>query len=243
MSYFSLFQSTHPARGATLAQQKQDIMHDVFQSTHPTRGATPPSRPAPPRWRHFNPRTPRGVRRWHSKNKTSCTMYFNPRTPRGVRLHQVAQLRHDGVISIHAPREGCDCRRRPGAGAPRNFNPRTPRGVRRRMPDVPNLASYFNPRTPRGVRRRPVTTRWTGTIFQSTHPARGATWVGAFFVSVPKNFNPRTPRGVRLIRTAVASTIQSISIHAPREGCDSKLYERAESLLGSICLFAQGEEG
>ena len=37
--------------------------------------------------------------------------------------------------------------------------------------------------------------------------------------------------------------IQRISIHAPREGCDSKLYQRAESLLGSICLFAQGEEG
>ena len=35
----------------------------------------------------------------------------------------------------------------------------------------------------------------------------------------------------------------NISIHAPREGCDSKLYQRAESLLGSICLFAQGEEG
>ena len=38
-------------------------------------------------------------------------------------------------------------------------------------------------------------------------------------------------------------TFQIISIHAPREGCDSKLYQRAESLLGSICLFAQGEEG
>ena len=36
---------------------------------------------------------------------------------------------------------------------------------------------------------------------------------------------------------------EPISIHAPREGCDSKLYQRAESLLGSICLFAQGEEG
>jgi len=36
---------------------------------------------------------------------------------------------------------------------------------------------------------------------------------------------------------------EPISIHAPREGCDSKLYQRAGSLLGSICLFAQGEEG
>ena len=57
-------------------------------------------------------------------------------------------------------------------------------------------------------------------VFQSTHPARGAT------------FNQTDLQ------------LQSkISIHAPREGCDSKLYQRAESLLGSICLFAQGEEG
>ncbi|ERI61379.1 hypothetical protein HMPREF0239_05239, partial [Clostridium sp. ATCC BAA-442] len=39
------------------------------------------------------------------------------------------------------------------------------------------------------------------------------------------------------------SVCPQISIHAPREGCDSKLYQRAGSLLGSICLFAQGEEG
>ena len=56
--------------------------------------------------------------------------------------------------------------------------------------------------------------------FQSTHPARGAT----AYTFVPAAFG-------------------AISIHAPREGCDSKLYQRAESLLGSIRLFAQGEEG
>ena len=56
--------------------------------------------------------------------------------------------------------------------------------------------------------------------FQSTHPARGATYL---FTD--------------------SSIALCISIHAPREGCDSKLYQRAESLLGSICLFAQGEEG
>ena len=57
--------------------------------------------------------------------------------------------------------------------------------------------------------------------FQSTHPARGAT---AMLEDDPV-------------------LLAYISIHAPREGCDSKLYQRAESLLGSICLFAQGEEG
>lgn len=48
---------------------------------------------------------------------------------------------------------------------------------------------------------------------------------------------------VKYKREGVPCFDYEISIHAPREGCDSKLYQRAESLLGSICLFAQGEEG
>ena len=38
------------------------------------------------------------------------------------------------------------------------------------------------------------------------------------------NFNPRTPRGVRLLIQDRLLTNIGISIHAPREGCDSKLY-------------------
>ena len=30
------------------------------------------------------------------------------------------------LISIHAPREGCDASRKQAEGKPRNFNPRTP---------------------------------------------------------------------------------------------------------------------
>ena len=57
---------------------------------------------------HFNPRTPRGVRRsglclYHRGNR-----YFNPRTPRGVRLQNQRRICYHGQISIHAPREGCD---------------------------------------------------------------------------------------------------------------------------------------
>lgn len=48
---------------------------------------------------------------------------------------------------------------------------------------------------------------------------------------------------VPVVRCRECKYYKPISIHAPREGCDSKLYQRAESLLGSICLFAQGEEG
>ena len=82
--------------------------------------------------KHFNPRTPRGVRQGPSGRCSRDSDNFNPRTPRGVR-----------------PSTGCpQCRRT-------YFNPRTPRGVRRAKairalyPDV-----NFNPRTPRGVRQQ-----------------------------------------------------------------------------------------
>ena len=59
--------------------------------------------------------------------------------------------------------------------------------------------SYFNPRPPRGG-RLPASSRWSGhRPFQSTPPARGAT--------------PQTRRQIPCIE---------ISIHAPREGGDSK---------------------
>ena len=88
-SYLSLaldgeFQSTHPARGATLnpLPYEQDEAISIhapregcdltasavaspaaeFQSTHPARGATGLGRSSNPRLQDFNPRTPRGVR-------------------------------------------------------------------------------------------------------------------------------------------------------------------------------------
>ena len=70
------------------------------------------------------------------------------------------------------------------------------------MPSAPATTStYFNPRTPRGVRRQRVCTISMGN----------------------RNFNPRTPRGVRLIRHVDLLHDFEISIHAPREGCDSLL--------------------
>ena len=125
---------------------------------------------------HFNPRTPRGVRPVPSPTGWASLKFQSTHPARGATPRRMVQNRH-GAISIHAPREGCDVQ------------------IGRRAQDD---AKHFNPRTPRGVR---PTSAWplTGpSIFQSTHPARGATL-------------PLFPRD-RIAR--------AISIHAPREGCD-----------------------
>ena len=200
MSYFSLFQSTHPARGATIAAISSGLSTS-FQSTHPARGATA----------------------------------------------RIKVARRAWIISIHAPREGCDSLPSAPATTSTYFNPRTPRGVRRQRVCTISMGNRnFNPRTPRGVRHGGDCLNINDKLFQSTHPARGATpyWCvlarPAFHfnprtprgvrrdgMSAPMrggDFNPRTPRGVRQYAGADLEAIEKISIHAPREGCDSPAY-------------------
>ena len=102
------------------------------------------------------------------------------------------------MISIHAPRAGCDWQAPYGTKARRYFNPRTPCGVR--------LACASPP-----LRRRK---------FQSTHPVRGATKppannLGFSFISI------HAPRaGCDLNGFPAIPGHFRISIHAPRAGCD-----------------------
>ena len=57
---------------------------EAFQSTHPLRGATVPRSARAGGLRHFNPRTPCGVR-LHERAHNEHLRDFNPRTPCGVR--------------------------------------------------------------------------------------------------------------------------------------------------------------
>ena len=79
------FQFTHPGRGATYVVLYEYLDHRPFQFTHPGRGATTITRTI-----------------------LGCVLGFNSRTPGGVRQHHVADGVHCVVVSIHAPREGCD---------------------------------------------------------------------------------------------------------------------------------------
>ena len=151
------------------------------------------------------------------------------------------------LVSIHAPREGCD----------------------RTAPRVGLWEKCFNSRTPGGVRPLLARRRTHSNGFQFTHPGRGATDGGRlgkqrrgvsihapregcdlrlwYSLRTLRSFNSRTPGGVRrAVRLSViafcscfnsrtpggvrpttyyatSSAGQAVSIHAPREGCDCPL--------------------
>ena len=60
--------------------------------------------------------------------------------------------------------------------------------------------------------------------FQFTHPVRGATGSVIAAQTTIDSFNSRTPCGVRLIYRSSISDALSVSIHAPRAGCDPETY-------------------
>ena len=167
-----------------------------FQSTHPAWGATPRSHESGQYSCNFNPRTPRGVRQISILDFWLYYAFQSTHPAWGATASMFSVIIHQ-PISIHAPRVGCDSRKVKFARNHANFNPRTPRGVRPcNSAHVPLLI-----------------------LFQSTHPAWGATAHAgsggcAFGISIhaPRvgcdhdltcfqngnsYFNPRTPRGVR----------------------------------------------
>ena len=165
-----------PRTGSDNIADQVDGSSVPFQSTLPARGAT--------------------TGRWAAESAPSD---FNPRSPHGERRCYNYSADAAINISIHAPRTGSDHPCASAAAALPHFNPRSPHGERRRPPAAANLSGYFNPRSPHG--ERPYDLSYyvlhqeisihaprTGSdfrdgevlsaeqLFQSTLPARGATY-------------------------------------------------------------------
>ena len=123
-------------------------------------------------------------------------------------------------VSIHAPREGCDCVLAVATVATTSFNSRTPGGVRLAAAAARLAALRVSIHAPReGCDQDTTKTIQINKTFQFTHPGRGATWTAdgkedlfVFQFTHPgrgathreelnyKNqdsFNSRTPGGVR----------------------------------------------
>ena len=79
----------------------------IFQSTRPARGATLSRSTACASARDFNPRAPRGARRFEQFPIQTLSEFQSTRPARGATNHKrILQILI--TISIHAPREGRD---------------------------------------------------------------------------------------------------------------------------------------
>ena len=172
----ALFQSTHPVRGATRAKLSNTQRDRNFNPRTPcgvrrTSRAARPARPSisihAPRAgcdagdlfhgaarQNFNPRTPCGVRPIRCSPAVAIARAFQSTHPVRGATAQDAEHNFLILISIHAPRAGCDALSCPRCNRRRRFQSTHPvRGAT----------------APSGT-----TARWS--LFQSTHPVRGATW-------------------------------------------------------------------
>ena len=122
------FQSTLPARGATVAalSEKSGIS---FQSTLPARGATPPK---------------------HGSTRIPGISIHAPRTGSDRDWKRGAE--NPERISIHAPRTGSDFLPLTDFGWLAYFNPRSPHGERQTLMSCSSATWNFNPRSPHGER-------------------------------------------------------------------------------------------
>ncbi len=167
---------------------------------------------------------------------------FNSRTPCGVRLYDCSMMRtpsrfqfthpvwgatcarccggYVGVVSIHAPRVGCDRDGLRSWTTSRSFNSRTPCGVRLRCLVSDTWTYGFNSRTPCGVRlvcKKSASQLWGVSIHA---PRVGCDKRKVTLKRKQPRFNSRTPCGVRLSALGYQAIESRVSIHAPRVGCD-----------------------
>ena len=127
------------------------------------------------------------------------TRHFNPRTPRGVRLDK-RHLEPPPELEFQStrPMRGATRRSPRRDTSPRDFNPRAPCGARlgpERHQHGHHAISIHAPHA--GRDRRSPGSCTPSPRFQSTRPMRGATGAGSpgrFFQS---DFNPRAPCGAR----------------------------------------------
>ncbi len=170
-----VFQSTLPARGATVRCRLDSYRSITFQSTLPARGATYLLHPMERFGNYFNPRSPHGERRGTVRYHLLCR-YFNPRSPHGERH-----------------RAGCFPSWRI------EFQSTLPARGATQLLNICAVRKVFQSTLPaRGATVRCRLDSYRSITFQSTLPARGATYLLHPMERFGNYFNPRSPHGERL---------------------------------------------
>ena len=218
----SRFQSTLPARGATILKASY-LSRCTFQSTLPARGATTGVKSNPTGGTYFNPRSPHGER--HFWKMAMLTWHISIHAPRtGSDAPGFVFQKAGGLISIHAPRTGSDGGTGNELRDHRNFNPRSPHGERHS--DFITLlptAEFQSTLPARGATFCPKFL-YASLVFQSTLPARGATVGSHLHLERSCIFQSTLPARGATMRIYAHLTEKKISIHAPRTGSDFVLF-------------------
>ena len=128
----------------------------------------------------------------------------------------VAPVRGQDGISIHAPRVGSDTSIARLLHCLWHFNPRSPCGERLGLGHMcVDVFAHFNPRSPCGERLPPGRAADQNTIFQSTLPVWGATKIIPLYVETISDFNPRSPCGERRQQRYTTSSMQTFQSTLP----------------------------
>ena len=240
MQQLTQFQSTLPARGATIdGFNRRDadsnfnprsphgerrfmtwerIAADMISIHAPRTGSDPPEPPAAARAAsNFNPRSPHGERQDETRH-AATSGNFNPRSPHGERRRASQPPPEPPAISIHAPRTGSDRCTLLHLPSCNNFNPRSPHGERQRASTIcARRRAHFNPRSPHGERlARPLIT-----------PLR-------------YHFNPRSPHGERRPSTQTTGCLLTFQSTLPARGATSSTFA---DLLGSAHFNPRSPHG
>ena len=148
------FQSTLPARGATFVAVFRE-RGDLISIHAPRTGSDQSATRRAGAGAYFNPRSPHGERLPFDFSSIGIVPFQSTLPARGATTYKCPDCGAT-VISIHAPRTGSD--NRPACEI--------------------CCAAHFNPRSPHGERPQRVEIILGNERFQSTLPARGATYLG-----------------------------------------------------------------
>ena len=258
------FQSTLPARGATNGISRYSM--PLLISIHaPRTGSDGTDAASVAQDCHFNPRSPHGERlggppaqphqdgQFQStlpargatdrEQERAKTLIFQSTLPaRGATVVKV-RVRLIEPFQSTLPARGATIPARRVSRGSTHFNPRSPHGERQKKHILDMGISNFNPRSPHGERHPPdeswertqsfqstlpargatfsfVNSGYLAVRFQSTLPARGATATPPFFLSRESAFQSTLPARGATQNAAKDPLAQEISIHAPRTGSD-----------------------
>ena len=205
------FQSTLPARGATLVACYTDIERELFQSTLPARGATSCGIHSPANHTFQSTLPARGATRCFLCLEIGSR--FQSTLPaRGATRWTTLSISPRRRFQSTLPARGATLRRLAVASCPAKFQSTLPA---------------------RGATRTEI--NHIGLTCISIHaPRTGSDLAGSGHDQFLTDFNPRSPHGERPAALRPHSLPPSISIHAPRTGSDKLKWTALKGLIISI---------